>query len=202
MSLIKSMPVMVSVAAISKTFGMLRLFFFFSSRRRHTRCSRDWSQTCALPILKRKAPANVVLSLAQEALGHGKKARVRIGIGADQIEAFVRALLPGFTLGRAQLRSGIVEAKDFFISLALTRHLFGARLAKANAVSGTAAGEQDFAAGIPNIVQVAANFVPPEHAIHREAQGRSGERNTCRISAGQVHGAHPSAGVAQTDCEL
>src|SRR5687768_6807650 len=26
------------------------LGFFFSSRRRHTRCSRDWSQTCALPI--------------------------------------------------------------------------------------------------------------------------------------------------------
>src|SRR5687768_7088077 len=25
-------------------------FFFFSSRRRHTRCSRDWVQTCALPI--------------------------------------------------------------------------------------------------------------------------------------------------------
>src|SRR5438128_7615531 len=26
-------------------------FFFFSSRRRHTRCYRDWIQTCALPIL-------------------------------------------------------------------------------------------------------------------------------------------------------
>src|SRR3712207_9101465 len=26
-------------------------FFFFSSRRRHTRYWRDWSQTCALPIL-------------------------------------------------------------------------------------------------------------------------------------------------------
>src|SRR5690606_40786150 len=25
--------------------------FFFSSRRRHTRFSRDWSSTCALPIL-------------------------------------------------------------------------------------------------------------------------------------------------------
>src|SRR2546429_3792422 len=25
-------------------------FFFFSSRRRHTRCSRDWSSECALPI--------------------------------------------------------------------------------------------------------------------------------------------------------
>src|SRR5436305_3611227 len=24
--------------------------FFFSSRRRHTRCGRDWVQTCALPI--------------------------------------------------------------------------------------------------------------------------------------------------------
>src|SRR2546429_2993205 len=27
------------------------VYFFFSSRRRHTRCSRDWSSTCALPIL-------------------------------------------------------------------------------------------------------------------------------------------------------
>src|SRR3989449_1140595 len=27
------------------------IFFFFSSRRRHTRCSRDWSSDCALPIL-------------------------------------------------------------------------------------------------------------------------------------------------------
>src|SRR5690625_716648 len=26
-------------------------FFFFSSRRRHTRWPRDWSSTCALPIL-------------------------------------------------------------------------------------------------------------------------------------------------------
>src|SRR5437868_9160411 len=26
------------------------IFFFFSSRRRHTRSKRDWSQTCALPI--------------------------------------------------------------------------------------------------------------------------------------------------------
>src|SRR5690554_7440780 len=28
--------------------------FFFSSRRRHTRCGRDWSQTCALPIFYRR----------------------------------------------------------------------------------------------------------------------------------------------------
>src|SRR2546429_73228 len=46
-------PVSASVAAISKAIGLLRflptlsvltrLLFFFSSRRRHTRCSRDWS---------------------------------------------------------------------------------------------------------------------------------------------------------------
>src|SRR5436853_909560 len=27
------------------------MYFFFSIRRRHTRCLSDWSQTCALPIL-------------------------------------------------------------------------------------------------------------------------------------------------------
>src|SRR5437868_13180971 len=39
MSLIKMMLVMVSGAAISRTF----VLFFFSSRRRHTRSKRDWS---------------------------------------------------------------------------------------------------------------------------------------------------------------
>src|SRR5437870_13731538 len=31
-------------------------FFFFSSRRRHTRWPRDWSQTCALPIFQIDLP--------------------------------------------------------------------------------------------------------------------------------------------------
>src|SRR5690554_7615084 len=29
--------------------------FFFSSRRRHTRCGRDWSSECALPIFQEQA---------------------------------------------------------------------------------------------------------------------------------------------------
>src|SRR5262245_66632799 len=32
------------------------IIFFFSSRRRHTRCLSDWSQTCALPISPRDQP--------------------------------------------------------------------------------------------------------------------------------------------------
>src|SRR5439155_3609228 len=36
---------------IGRTFSCLCItFFFFSSRRRHTRWPRDWVQTCALPI--------------------------------------------------------------------------------------------------------------------------------------------------------
>src|SRR3989449_474149 len=34
------------------TVSLSTCFFFFSSRRRHTRCSRDGVQTCALPISK------------------------------------------------------------------------------------------------------------------------------------------------------
>src|SRR5690554_7763161 len=36
-------------------------FFFFSSRRRHTRCGRDWSQTCALPIYEAGPRADLYL---------------------------------------------------------------------------------------------------------------------------------------------
>src|SRR2546427_8202971 len=50
MSLIKMMLVMVSVAAISKTFGLLR--FFFSSRRRHTRFDCAWSSDVCSSDLK------------------------------------------------------------------------------------------------------------------------------------------------------
>src|SRR2546429_1381043 len=34
---------MAVVYVVARCYGFLRLFFFFSSRRRHTRCSRDWS---------------------------------------------------------------------------------------------------------------------------------------------------------------
>src|SRR5699024_11880210 len=37
----------------SSELDLLSFGFFFSSRRRHTRSKRDWSQTCALPIYQR-----------------------------------------------------------------------------------------------------------------------------------------------------
>src|SRR5947199_10380241 len=36
--------------AIGVLISLIRAGFFFSSRRRHTRCLSDWSSTCALPI--------------------------------------------------------------------------------------------------------------------------------------------------------
>src|SRR2546429_8537728 len=38
------------------------IFFFFSSRRRHTRCSRDWSSACALPISSCRSRAAIPVS--------------------------------------------------------------------------------------------------------------------------------------------
>src|SRR3989337_268080 len=32
--------------------GVPRIFFFFSSRRRHTRCYRDWSDVCSSDLLE------------------------------------------------------------------------------------------------------------------------------------------------------
>src|SRR2546429_6706316 len=48
-------------------------FFFFSSRRRHTRCSRDWIQTCALPISFAAAP--MVAGVAIGRIGGGSVER-------------------------------------------------------------------------------------------------------------------------------
>src|SRR5690606_17622701 len=39
---------------VRSSIPSLRMTFFFSSRRRHTRFSRDWSSDCALPISPRR----------------------------------------------------------------------------------------------------------------------------------------------------
>src|SRR2546422_7796387 len=51
------------------SYPIIFVFFFFSSRRRHTRCSRDWSSECALPIC-------VVAALVEHALEHRAEGRV------------------------------------------------------------------------------------------------------------------------------
>src|SRR3712207_6884597 len=44
------------------------MYFFFSSRRRHTRYWRDWIQTCALPIFGIRIVLDAVASFGMDAL--------------------------------------------------------------------------------------------------------------------------------------
>src|SRR6266576_2126684 len=59
-------------------YGICRVFFFFSSRRRHTRSLRDWSSECALPIFA----ANANLGL----FGSRKLIDVRIPSGKPGVD--------------------------------------------------------------------------------------------------------------------
>src|SRR6266436_9520352 len=49
---------------------MLYCFFFFSSRRRHTRCSRDWSSdVCSSDLLDRRGRESFQELLAHRGIG-------------------------------------------------------------------------------------------------------------------------------------
>src|SRR3546814_15413887 len=62
------------------------MFFFFSSRRRHTRCALVTGvQTCALPICRRTAPP-----IAQAASGRAGRLRERGSSGRDAGAAWRR----------------------------------------------------------------------------------------------------------------
>src|ERR1039457_4706648 len=62
-------------------------FFFFSSRRRHTRLQGDWIQTCALPIsLLDKVPYYPLLGLVLNPLGLSLFMRGEL----DEAEALAR----------------------------------------------------------------------------------------------------------------
>src|SRR5688500_19981109 len=61
-----------SAPFLPSAYGPLKvlfLFFFFSSRRRHTRLQGDWSSECALPISKRAVDAGIVVVAAAGNLG-------------------------------------------------------------------------------------------------------------------------------------
>src|SRR5690554_4657791 len=74
--------------------------FFFSSRRRHTRCGRDWSSTCALPISVINGLTDLLhpcQALADMMLIHEKKAKLKgiklayIGDGNNMAHSLIYA---------------------------------------------------------------------------------------------------------------
>src|SRR5207245_4089417 len=58
-------------------------FFFFSSRRRHTRCYRDWSSECALPISSEALKTRAQAALREFAAHGTTTVEAKSGYGLD-----------------------------------------------------------------------------------------------------------------------
>src|SRR2546426_6410582 len=56
---------------------ILYIFFFFSSRRRHTRLQGDWIQTCALPIFTREGVKIITGTFSSRLCGAASEAAAR-----------------------------------------------------------------------------------------------------------------------------
>src|SRR3989449_72836 len=78
-------------------------FFFFSSRRRHTRCSRDWSSdVCSSDLIPHTTPPRALLDIA---LQHGL--RVMVGLSAEQYVGYLLDRPPGGPDVEALIRSKV-----------------------------------------------------------------------------------------------
>src|SRR6266498_5202723 len=69
------------------------MFFFFSSRRRHTRCGRDWSSDVCSSDLGSAVPLEENLRIAEELLAESAKARtileIEIGVVGGEEDGVV-----------------------------------------------------------------------------------------------------------------
>src|SRR5690606_40334332 len=88
--------------------------FFFSSRRRHTRFSRDWSSTCALPIsvLKgKKVNKTILQNLYEQALLLKRINEQIINIRKSETGEFLLNVKEGniaqYEIGRASCRERV-----------------------------------------------------------------------------------------------
>src|SRR2546429_3291240 len=66
------------------------LFFFFSSRRRHTRCSRDWSSDVCSSDLFVVAPRLTLFARRLAALPHQSRAIPRVRLAVMLLTVFGR----------------------------------------------------------------------------------------------------------------
>src|SRR3546814_5774228 len=87
--------------------------FFFSSRRRHTRCALVTGvQTCALPIsypLPLVVRQNAHLALFLTGLQRADAGLIREGLRDLLVEPRRAPLVPGFEIGRASCRERVCQ---------------------------------------------------------------------------------------------
>src|SRR2546429_7073998 len=80
----------VSLLNLDCTTWTCRVFFFFSSRRRHTRCSRDWSSGVCSSDLNRMHVVTIdgigiskMVDLRGKRVSTGRSEERRVGKGVD-----------------------------------------------------------------------------------------------------------------------
>src|SRR2546427_9711138 len=95
----------------------MSLFFFFSSRRRHTRFDCDWIQTCALPILTTTLVYEILKPVWEVRTETARRVRQRIEKVLDW--AKVLGYRSGEKIGRASCRER-VEISVVAVSLKKT----------------------------------------------------------------------------------
>src|SRR2546422_11310871 len=112
--------------------GVYVFFFFFSSRRRHTRCSRDWSSdVCSSDLAQKDGYEAVQLGLVEfikpqritkPMAGHFKKANaapmrllgeVRLEDSAEETKVGDRVLVDRFQPGEYVDITGVSKGKGF-----------------------------------------------------------------------------------------
>src|SRR5437868_14657588 len=88
---------------------MCRSFFFFSSRRRHTRSKRDWSSdVCSSDLLGGALLAPAALSLLMTMFTEGRERNLALGIyGAASGSGAAAGVLLGGEIGRASCRERV-----------------------------------------------------------------------------------------------
>src|SRR5271166_11888 len=106
-----------------------------------------------------------------EPCGQSQQPSVALRLRREQHHVLIRELLPWSALSaHAELRSRIIECKDFTIGMAFLAHHLGADLTKADAVSGAATVENQAIALVAHVVQVALQAVPSDVAADGRAK--------------------------------
>src|SRR3989442_5536704 len=132
------------------------LFFFFSSRRRHTRCGRDWSSdVCSSDLVKRSM--NEIQSL-RELVTQSERLGVPAEAARTHLEGAQKAIedgnVDGFERGLTDARASLEESrKSHFLEKYETRvHAVSTMMANAKRLGaelGDAAGSlQQAGAGL------------------------------------------------------
>src|SRR5690606_40278830 len=91
--------------------GGLVTFFFFSSRRRHTRFSRDWSQTCALPI-SRLCQENQVVGVHSVHISPAGQDFTEMFAGNPGASEYAQQLVPIPCIDRVAQEIGRASCRD------------------------------------------------------------------------------------------